>query len=68
MSFVRALDTPDGEALMRGLIALTHALNRITVAEGVESPAQCDWLVRGGCEELQREVRALPLSHRLDLF
>ncbi|HYA17802.1 MAG TPA: EAL domain-containing protein, partial [Bryobacteraceae bacterium] len=42
-----------GEAVLRCLIDLAHALGIRVIAEGVETPAQLDLLRRLGCDELQ---------------
>ena len=44
------------------MIKLAHALERRVVAEGVETAAQRDLLVRMGCDELQGYLFAKPMS------
>jgi diguanylate cyclase (GGDEF)-like protein len=53
-SFVRDLQLSEKDASMvRGIIALAHSLGLETVAEGVESEAQRDALLRFGCTTMQ---------------
>jgi len=49
-SFVdRVTSDAQDEALTHGIIAMSHSLNLETVAEGVESPEQAQWLARALC-------------------
>ncbi|MBA3032102.1 MAG: EAL domain-containing protein [Gammaproteobacteria bacterium] len=43
----------DGEAVARAIIGLAGALGRDVLAEGVETPAQVDFLLAHGCEHAQ---------------
>jgi len=53
-------------AIVRAVITLAHALNREVVAEGVETDAQQDILVRMGCDQLQGFLFARPMpAHQL---
>lgn len=52
----------DARAIAEAVIKLAHALERRVVAEGVETAAQRDWLVRMGCDELQGYLFARPMS------
>jgi len=53
-SFVRRIgEEADGEALVDAVIGLAHRLRLRVVAEGVETPAQRDHLLRQGCDEMQ---------------
>jgi len=47
-----------GEAIIRLVIALARELGIGTVAEGVEAPAQLDWLRQIGCEAYQGHLSA----------
>jgi EAL domain-containing protein (putative c-di-GMP-specific phosphodiesterase class I) len=53
-SFVQdlAID-PDDATICASVINLAHSLHLTTVAEGVETQAQLDWLRARGCDELQ---------------
>jgi diguanylate cyclase (GGDEF)-like protein/PAS domain S-box-containing protein len=53
-SFVRRIgEEPDGAALVDAVIGLAHRLHLNVVAEGVETAAQRDHLLRQGCDEMQ---------------
>ena len=53
-SFVHDLGRDDNdEAICQSIISLAHALDIGTVAEGVETELQRDWLYERGCDELQ---------------
>lgn len=53
-SFVRRIgEVPDGAALVDAVIGLAHRLHLRVVAEGVETLAQRDHLLRQGCDEMQ---------------
>ena len=62
-SFVRDITTdPDDAAIARGIISMARSLGMRVVAEGVEHPAQLDFLLAAGCEEMQGDLlsKALP--------
>jgi EAL domain-containing protein (putative c-di-GMP-specific phosphodiesterase class I) len=62
-SFVRELQYDAKDALLvKGIIALAHSLGMETVAEGVESEAQRDALLRFGCERMQGYLFGRPAS------
>ena len=61
-SFVQDVDKEeDARAIVRAVIKLAHALNLEVVAEGVETEAQQDILVRMGCDQLQGFYFAKPM-------
>ena len=61
-SFVHDLPgNPDEEAITRAIIALGRALRLGVIAEGVESRAQLDLLVREGCDAVQGFLFSQPL-------
>jgi diguanylate cyclase (GGDEF)-like protein/PAS domain S-box-containing protein len=53
-SFVRRIgEQPDGAALVDAIIGMAHRLHLRVVAEGVETAAQREHLLRQGCDEMQ---------------
>lgn len=60
-SFVRGLGSdPDDEAICASVILLASSLGLDTVAEGVETEPQRDWLAEHGCGELQGYLLGRP--------
>jgi diguanylate cyclase (GGDEF)-like protein/PAS domain S-box-containing protein len=63
IAFVREVTTnPDDAAIARAIIGMAHSLQMGVVAEGVESPAQLDFLGRNGCDEIQGFHFSRPLA------
>jgi diguanylate cyclase (GGDEF)-like protein/PAS domain S-box-containing protein len=61
-SFVRdALTDANDASLVRAIIAMAHALGLRTIAEGVETQAQLEFLRAEGCDEIQGYHLAKPL-------
>ncbi len=53
-AFVSELDSPSSNhAIVEGIVAMAHKLGLQVVAEGVETVAQRNQLLRYGCDELQ---------------
>ncbi len=51
---------PDGEAVVRAIITMADALRLRTVAEGVETRQQLDWLREAGCDAVQGYLLGAP--------
>ena len=56
------LDCNEDAAIVRWILMLARALGLRVVAEGVEQPAQADWLHDHGCEEAQGYLYAPALD------
>jgi diguanylate cyclase len=52
----------DARSIVRAIVQMAHSLQLRVVAEGVETGAQRDELVRLGCDELQGYLFAKPMS------
>ena len=51
----------DDAAIASGVIALGHSLHLCVVAEGVETPAQLNFLKGAGCDEIQGYLISRPV-------
>jgi EAL domain-containing protein (putative c-di-GMP-specific phosphodiesterase class I) len=61
--FVSGLDGGSGDdAIVSAVTAMAHALGMSTVAEGIETDAQLQELIRLGCDEGQGYLLARPLA------
>ncbi|MEN1925779.1 bifunctional diguanylate cyclase/phosphodiesterase [Luteimonas qiangzhengi] len=61
-SFVRDLDSgTDGQAICYAILGMAQALGLGVTAEGVETPAQHEWLRARGCDEFQGYLLAKPM-------
>lgn len=61
-SFVQNLiDNRDNEAIVSAVVALAHGLGMPVIAEGVETEAQRETLVRLGCDSIQGYLVAKPM-------
>ena len=64
-SFINeVMSRPDDASIVRAIVSLAHSLRLKVVAEGVESPAQLDFLKTIGCDQYQgyHFSKALPPS------
>jgi EAL domain-containing protein (putative c-di-GMP-specific phosphodiesterase class I) len=50
------------QAIVRSVIVLAHDLEMVVTAEGVETPAQVQWLNSHGCDRIQGYVISPPLK------
>jgi EAL domain-containing protein (putative c-di-GMP-specific phosphodiesterase class I) len=63
IAFVRDVTTsPDDAAIALAIISMAHSLQMEVIAEGVESPAQLDFLGRNQCDEIQGYHFSRPLA------
>ena len=61
-SFVRDLDHPsDSGTIVRAIISMAHGMGFKTIAEGVETQAQLDYLRLHGCDEIQGYFISRPI-------
>ncbi|NET32353.1 MAG: EAL domain-containing protein [Cyanothece sp. SIO1E1] len=62
MSFVEDITTSaDNAAITGAIIAMAHKMNLTVVAEGVETEAQRDFLLRQGCDRFQGYLVSPPI-------
>lgn len=62
-SFVSGVvDDPEDQALVGAILAMARSLGLSVVAEGVETPAQRDWLQRHGCQYAQGYLFSRPVD------
>jgi EAL domain-containing protein (putative c-di-GMP-specific phosphodiesterase class I) len=52
---------PEDASIVRAIVSLAHSLSLKVVAEGVETPAQLDFLKAAGCDEYQGYHFSRPL-------
>jgi diguanylate cyclase (GGDEF)-like protein/PAS domain S-box-containing protein len=65
-SFVRDIATDeDDRAIVSAIIQMAHSLGFITIAEGVETPAQRNFLLERNCDEVQGFLFAKPMAPAL---
>ena len=55
---------PEDASIVRAIVSLAHSLRLKVVAEGVETPAQLDFLKAVGCDEYQGYHFSRPLPAR----
>ncbi len=62
-SFVSGLGSDSGdEAIVRAVLAMAHATDRVVVAEGVETPTQAQRLIELNCDRVQGYWFSRPLA------
>lgn len=62
-SFVRDVERDtDDQAIVKAIIQMAHSLELITIAEGVETETQLDFLKMHGCDEVQGYHYSRPLE------
>ena len=62
-SFIRDLaHSRDDQSIVSAIINLARGLNLRTIAEGVETTAQWQFLQQSGCDEIQGFLIARPLA------
>jgi EAL domain-containing protein (putative c-di-GMP-specific phosphodiesterase class I) len=61
-SFVRDIATDgDDRAIVAAIVQMAHSMGFVTIAEGVETPAQQAFLSEQGCDEVQGYLFSKPL-------
>ena len=58
----RLADDSNSVQIVSTIITLAHSLGMTVIAEGVETQAQCDILLKLGCDELHGYIITQPLS------
>ena len=62
-SFIRDIvDDPEDQAIVDAIINMAHSLGMVTIAEGVETPAQLAFLKAHQCDEMQGYLYSRPLE------
>ncbi len=55
------LNSPEDQAVVHAIIALSHALGKQVIAEGVETKEQLEFLAKNGCDIAQGHWFSLPV-------
>ena len=62
IAFIRdAVESDEAAAIVAAIISIANSLNLDVVAEGVETQAQCDFLVESGCTTMQGYLLSRPV-------
>ena len=62
IAFIRDITTnADDAAIVAAIITMAHSLKLVVIAEGVETPAQKNYLVRHHCDQIQGYLASRPL-------
>lgn len=69
-SFIRELElSPNDQAIVKAIVQMAHSLGMRTIAEGVETQQQRDFLSQQHCDEIQGYLFSKPLSaEQFELF
>jgi diguanylate cyclase (GGDEF)-like protein/PAS domain S-box-containing protein len=69
-SFITGLpEDKDDVSIARAVIAMAHSLEMSVIAEGVETPAQAQFLDANGCDQMQGYLLSRPLpAHELSAW
>ena len=69
-SFIRELQvSPNDQAIVKAIVQMAHSLGMRTIAEGVETQQQQDFLSAQYCDEIQGYFFSKPLSaEQFELF
>lgn len=63
IAFIRdAVESNEAAAIVTAIISIANSLNLEVVAEGVETQAQCDFLVASGCTTMQGYLLSRPVT------
>ena len=63
IAFIRdAVESDEAAAIVAAIIAIANSVKLDVVAEGVETQAQCDFLVDSGCATMQGYLLCRPMS------
>lgn len=60
-SFIKDIGESDDGSIARAVMAMAHSLGLSVIAEGVETEAQLDFILKNNCEEIQGFYYSQPL-------
>lgn len=62
-SFIRGIErNPESREIVQAIVRMAHGLRMTTIAEGVETASELDWVRQLGCDEIQGYLYAKPMS------